>query len=234
MNYTEKYKVPDVPEGESRAWKIKRFEVKAEDKWRQLSSLMDSGRYVPEGIYTGLYRKGSCGYEVIMSDTPDELNDHFDPIHYAQGEVLIVGLGLGVVLNAVAMKPETKHVTVVELSTDVLALVQKHYEAKYPGKITFIQADILTWQPPRGSHWNYAWFDIWDQLSTDNLPQMAKLHRKFTRYADRYGSWGQKLLQYRARQERADERLYRSLRSVTEVRKFDVDDLEKKLDGVRV
>jgi hypothetical protein len=75
---------------------------------------------------------------------------------------------------------------------------------------------------------------FWDQLSTDNLPQMAKLHRKFTRFADRYGSWGQKLLQYRRRQERAEEQQYAAFRSITSVRKFDVDALEKKLDGVKL
>jgi len=104
---------------------------------------------------------------------------------------------------------------------------------KYPGKITFIQADILTWQPPRDSHWNYAWFDIWDQLSTDNLPQMAKLHRKFTRYADRYGSWGQKFLQYRARQERAKGRMYSAFRLV-DTKALRIAELEKKFDGTRV
>jgi hypothetical protein len=211
MNYSEQYKVPDLPEGKSGTWEIKRFEVKKEDLVRQLFSMANSGRYVPEGVYTGLFRKDDDNrYTTIMSDTPDEINDHWQPINKAEGDVLIAGLGLGVVLNALAKKKEVNHITIVELSTDVLTLVKKHYEVKYPGKITFIQADILTWKPPQDIHWNYAWFDIWDNLSIDNLPEMAKLHRKFTRFVDAYGSWGQKYLQSRQKQEHRERERWRS------------------------
>lgn len=234
-NYTEKYKVPDVPEGEVGKWKIKKFEVKKTDMWKQMTSMMDSGRYVPEGWYTGLFRKSSNfndTWEVIMSDTPDELWDMVDPIREATGRVLIAGLGLGVVLNGVLMNPAVTHVDVIELSEDVLALVKTHYEQKYPGKITFIQANILEWIPPKDAHWNYAWFDIWDGLCTDNLPEMGMLHRRYCKKADVRGSWGRELLQSRRRQERAQEKMYEMFRPANRYK--DIDKLSEALDGVKL
>ncbi len=46
-----------------------------------------------------------------------------------------------------------------------------------------------------------AWFDIWDDLCTDNLEQMKILHRKFARKAAWKGSWGKEFLQYQKLRE---------------------------------
>jgi hypothetical protein len=210
---TDKYNVLDLPEGECGEWSIRRFRVAREHVWRQIVEVCNSGRYVPPGYYTGLFRRlpspiGGKQWEIIMSDTPDEIKDIMHPVIHARGKVLIAGLGLGVVLNALAMKSNTTHITVIEQSSDVLTLVREHYGNKYPGKITFIQANIFEWKPPKNERWNYAWFDIWDTLNLANLPQMAHLHRRFCRKADQYGSWGQKFLQREARRHRAPSRIW--------------------------
>lgn len=194
------YKV-EVPEGKSGIWEIKRFEVKREDFYKQIGSFYSSGgRFVPEGIYTSITRNGKC----IMSDTPDEFRDHIHFVYKATGEVLIVGLGLGMVINAILQieHKEKVHITVIEKDQDVLKLVQPHYEKKFPNQITFIQANIWDWKPPKNQKWDYAWFDIWDNLCMDNLEEMAKLHRKFARKVTWKGSWGKKYLQDRKRQEK--------------------------------
>jgi spermidine synthase len=197
MSYTDKYKV-DVPEGEKGDWKIERFFVGEKDGLWQIAELINSGRHVPEGNYTRLTRNGS----VIMSDTPDEISDHYTAIRKAKGTVLIAGLGLGMYLNAVASKDEVTHVTVVEKSQDVLDLVAEHYNKKFPGKITFVKADIFEYKPAKNEKYDCAWFDIWDNLCTDNLEQMTILHRRFSRRASWKGSWGKEYLQYQKRRER--------------------------------
>jgi hypothetical protein len=189
--------VPDVPEGTSGDWTIKKFTV-SESESKMDRILSHSLRYVPAGTYTGLYR----GRTVIMSDTPDEISDHLPVMMKAQGKVLIVGLGLGVVLNAIAKKPETSSVTVIEKSEDVLNLVKSHYENKYPGKIEFIHSDIFDYKPKSTDKWDFAWFDIWDDLCEDNLEEMATLHRKYARKATWKASWGKELLQYERRRNR--------------------------------
>ena len=188
----------DVPEGKSGEWEIKRFSVNnKEDRISQLSSLFNSGRYTPPGKYTGLYRNK----HIIMSDTPDEIRDHSYPLYHASGSVLIVGLGIGMVLNGILQRDEVKQVVVIEKSKDVLNLVMDHYNKKYPNKIIFIHADIFDWIPPKNLYWDYIWFDIWDDLCTDNLEEMTKLARRFGRKAKEKGYWGKELLQYRKKQE---------------------------------
>ena len=198
MSWWEQYKV-SLPEGVSGDWSIARFTVTPEaEKFGQLRAMISTGsrgRYVPQGTYTGLYRHG----EVIMSDTPDEIRDHYDPIQRARGNCLISGLGLGVVADAFLRKPEVTHVTVIELSPDVIKLVAAPLLAKYGDRLTIVQADAYTWTPPKGEVYDVVWHDIWDNLCSDNLKEMERLHRKYGRKASWQGSWGKEQCQYMRR-----------------------------------
>ena len=60
----------DVPDGISGNWEVETFVVK-EEELSQMISMMKSGRGVPGGIYKRLMHEGN----VVMSNTPDELND---------------------------------------------------------------------------------------------------------------------------------------------------------------
>jgi hypothetical protein len=187
----EKYKINDLPTAKSGEWSIRRFEVDEHAAKRdKICSIFSDNRCVPVGTYTGLYR----GSEIIMSDTPNEIKDHCQAIYDAYGNVLIVGLGLEMYLNAVAQKTDVDKITVIEKSKDVLAMVQLHYERKYPGKIEFICADIFDYKPAVNAFWDYAWFDIWDDLNPDNIKEMSLLHRRYSRKTGKRDSWGRKYL----------------------------------------
>lgn len=43
-----------------------------------------------------------------------------------------------------------------------------------------------------------VWHDVWDELCTDNLPQMHRLHRR----SDWRGSRSRSFLEYRVKQEK--------------------------------
>lgn len=185
MSYLDKYKV-EVPEGSSGHWKVERFTVAGNDaKFERLRAAFNGGRYVPEGTYTWLKRSNYT----VMSDTPDEIRDHLGAIGNAHGDVLINGLGLGVVLQAVARKPEVNKVTVIEKSPDVITLVAPYYTHLYGDKIEIIEDDALNFKPAKGSRFDMVWNDIWDDICADNLEDMKKLHRKYGRYTDWQGSW---------------------------------------------
>ena len=190
--------IPSVstPEGQKGIYRIERKAIIV-DPIHRLQDIFHGGRTVPDGTYTFLYRGGT----LVMSDTPDEKRDHYEAVTEASGECLIAGLGIGMVLNAIALKPEVTHIDVVELSQDVIDLVAPYYENLYPGKITFHCASIFDWIPPKDKKYNMAWFDIWDNLCTDNLKEMATLHRKYGKKAVWKGSWGKDYLQYQKRQE---------------------------------
>lgn len=199
---SDQYKV-DVPEGVSGIWKVSKFTVSDEDAkhdaFRAMFSGGGMGRSTPPGTYTSLHRGGT----LIMSDTPDEIRDHRGFIRSATGRVLIAGLGIGMVMGAVAMKPDVTSVTVIEKSEDVIKLVADHYLAKpYGHKLDIVCADIFQWKPDRGTTYDWGWMDVWDNLCTDNLKEMTQLARKYSRSVKNKGYWGKGLLQYRKTQER--------------------------------
>jgi len=184
--------VVDVPEGQSGSYRIERFEVTDEDAKRErFRSIIAFGARrisVPPGQYTRLINTATFD-RLVMSDTPAEIGDHLGAINRAKGQVLINGLGLGLVVQAVLQKPEVEHVTVIEISPDVIALVGDHYQERFGDRLEIIEADALAWQPPKGMRYDVVWHDIWDNICSDNLPEMHKLHRKYGRRADWQGSW---------------------------------------------
>jgi hypothetical protein len=199
----EKYKV-DVPEGNIGEWRIEHAVVTTEDENAgHMRSFNPSsmGRYVPAGTYTMLYNGG----KLWMSDTPDEGRDHLEPIYEAKrrgGHVLINGLGIGMVANAVLSFENVTKVTIIEMSPEVIALVGPSLIKKYGSRCEIIEANSYEYKPPKGIRYSMVWHDIWLNLCTDNLKEMAKLHRKYGRRTDWQASWSKELLLRHRRQER--------------------------------
>lgn len=181
-----------VPEGRSGIWSVTRFEVTREHA--AFYNLNAHGRGIAPGVYTRLTRGGG----VVMSDTPAEMRDHYEAVRAAHGHVLLNGLGLGMVLQAVLEKPNVARVTVVELSPDVINLVAPHYQERYGARLEIIQADAYTYEPQAPAY-GAVWHDIWDDLCTDNLPQMTRLKRKYGRRAEWQGCWGEHEIRRQAR-----------------------------------
>lgn len=190
----------ELPEGDSPAgrWRIKRVNVTAHDEeWGRLRALCGGGgRFVPAGQYTNLIRipqrdpkPHESWWTIVMSDTPDEIRDHWPLLLEAKGDVLIHGLGLGVCIGPLMVKEGVERVTVVEIDPDLIALVAPHYRERYPDRLEIIQGDALTWEPPKGKRWGAVWHDIWDAINADNLETMKRLHRRFGRRCDWQGSW---------------------------------------------
>lgn len=173
-----------VPEGVSGKWSIRKFTVSEVDAKATLLRAMMKGRgYVPPGTYTEL----RCdGRGIVMTDTPDERRDHWEPVHMATGHVLINGLGIGMVLSAVLKKPEVTAVTVVEIDPDVVALVGPHYASE---RMQIVTASAFDYRPTKGLRYGMVWHDIWDGICSDNLPEMTRLKRKYGRRTDWQGCW---------------------------------------------
>lgn len=188
----------NIPEGESGDWKIERFTV-SEDEARffnlRAAIKGNSHRMIQVGEYTKLTHRG----HIIMSDTPAEMGDHYQPVHKAKGRVLINGLGLGMVVEACLRKPDVEYVTVIEISEDVINLVGTYLKERWGDRLTIIHADALMWQPPKGVRYNVVWNDIWPDICTDNKKTMAKLHRKYAQRAQWQGSWARSEIERAAR-----------------------------------
>jgi spermidine synthase len=192
-----------VPEGQKGLAKIEHFEVsKADAAFARIRSMAHPDEYVEEGRYVRLY----IGSTLMMTDTVMERGSNARVVHRSVGNVLIAGLGVGLILVPILAKKEVKSVTVVEKYRDVIDLVEPPLlKVKGSKKLKVVEADIFEWKPEKGTKFDVIYFDIWPNICTDALPEMAKLHRKFSRFKVMGGwmdSWQRAKLQYQKSHER--------------------------------
>jgi hypothetical protein len=141
-----------------------------------------SGEYpVSEGTYVQLFVKG----RLLMSDTSMEKRTNSRAVFEATGDVLIFGLGIGMVAVAIACKPEVTSVTIVELEQDVIDLVEPHLRAKLgalSSKLKVVRGDAFTWKPEKDAQFSTIWFDIWSDQSPEDFPDFKRLKLRTTRW----------------------------------------------------
>lgn len=171
----------NLKEAQCGDWKIEKFAISDNDvKYHNLYEAAHRGRYIESGTYWRLRH----GKEVVMSNTPAEIRDHIGFIYKAKGNVLIAGLGLGMVLKALLAKDDVTHITVVEKSEDVIKLVSPFYQDE---RVTIVHEDIFNYKPKE--IFDYGWFDIWTYICGDNYDDMKRLNRKFARSVKDKGHW---------------------------------------------
>lgn len=169
---------------ESENFVLEHFEISPDEAHR--ATIRDR-IYTTPGKYVRLYRK--TGFKnVVMSDTLHEQRTNREIVAGAEGDVLIAGFGIGMILVPILLKPEVKTVTVIEISEEVPKMVLSYLPNKE--KLRVIYSDIMDWKPPKGQMWDVIYFDIWDHISADNYEQMKTLHRRFGRKKRIWmGSW---------------------------------------------
>lgn len=149
----------------------------------------NSRRIEPDVTYRKLYTvhawsDGKTWRRLEMSDTPAERRDHAgwvgDVLRITDVRVLVNGLGLGVVVNALLRASTVQHVTVVEINPWVIGLVKPLLVEKYgDARLTVIEADALQRKPTTGERYDAIWHDIWPDICTDNKPEYTLLHRRW-------------------------------------------------------
>lgn len=173
-----------LPESKKGEAEIKHFEI--DERMASFSRVREAvtrGREgaAKVGTFAQLFIKGS----LVMSDTEHERQSNWDLLSESHfGDILIAGLGLGMVLLPILARENVKSVTVIELSQDAIDLVEHHIReaaGRNADKLTVICGDIFEWKPPRGARYHTIYFDIWGDICRDNLPQMKRLHQKFRR-----------------------------------------------------
>ena len=182
-------------------WTVDRFTIgDGSGDGFNLANLLEGIKH-GRGTRNGTYTRLSRGHTTVMSDTDAEYDDHRGLFWRAgtQGtrRLLIAGLGLGCALRVVLTNPHVEHVDVVELDAAIIDWVRPHIDDP---RVTYHNASIFDMKWKRGTTWDTAWFDIWDAMCEDNLPEMAKLARSYSQRADWKGYWGKtRILQERDR-----------------------------------
>ncbi len=136
---------------------------------------------------------------VVMTDVPFELETHREPVieakrrapHGGPGgiDVLINGLGLGLIVQAMLSIRGVRRITVVEKSSDVILLVAPHYMREHGSRLEVHLADAYSWQPPAGTRYGVVWHDVWPAMHADNQAGMRLLEGRYGGLCDWQGSW---------------------------------------------
>lgn len=130
---------------------------------------------IPVGEYVRLLNKNDC----VMSNTPMEKRTNSDFVLNAHGNVLIGGLGIGLIILAIQDKEEVKQITVIEKNREVIELVGKQLPFNY--KVNIVNDDVFEYKPL--SKYNTIYMDIWNYINEDVYKkQMKPLISRYRKY----------------------------------------------------
>jgi hypothetical protein len=153
----------DLPEGRSGKIQIKHDELAAGTKVTIIGDrqAIFTGRCPAVGRLAAPRRVhvlSEDGVGTWMTDLPEELNQIAELLATTEpsGNVLVGGLGLGVLARLVADRPKVKTVTVIEASRDVIALC-----AGKPGGFQIVRSDIAKYLDASPVRYDYYLLDTW-------------------------------------------------------------------------
>lgn len=116
---------------------------------------------------------------IMMSETPMEHRTNSDFIHHAYGDVLIGGLGIGMIIMAIQDDPKINSITVIENNQDLIDIIST--QIPFNEKVTIIQEDVFKWKP--NTKYDCIYMDIWAYINSDVYKEeMVPLKRKYGHY----------------------------------------------------
>lgn len=131
------------------------------------------------GIPCGNYIRLTNGWDCVMSDTPMEKRTNSDFVLNAHGNVLIGGLGIGLILLAIQDKEDVEHITVVEKSKEVIELIASQLPLNE--KVEIVNADVFEYKPTM--KYNTIYMDIWNNINSDIYrEEMKPLISRYRKY----------------------------------------------------
>lgn len=187
-----------IPEGARGVAAVEHIEVTQHQS--TMSALKGGMHYVPPGRYARL----KVGDKTVMSDTRFEHITNCEVVNRAHGDVLIAGLGIGMILVPILKKPEVRSVVVIEKHQDVIDLISPRFRNR---KLRVLCADIFEWWHDADVRFDVIYFDIWADQDQGNLGEMGKLHQRFKGHLNRnnpdrwMSSWSRDFLLAEKRQQ---------------------------------
>lgn len=138
-------------------------------------------RAILDGINPGNYVRLMHRGEVVMSDTYMEKRTNSGFCANAYGDVLIGGLGIGMIIMAIQDDERVKSITVLEKYQEVIDMITA--QLPFNDKVKIIYADVFKWKPEKGQKFDCIYMDIWNYVNSDVYQdEMKPLKRKYSRY----------------------------------------------------
>ena len=166
---------------------ISKFELDKEEARKLNLGYVMSGQsmmWMSSGTYMRLHVDGV----LMMSDSDMEKNTNSKFIKNAHGDVMIAGLGIGLILRNLEDKVKSgvvTSITVYEKHQDVIDLVAPYFQHL---PLTVKCADILEYKPPKDEMYDTIYFDIWPSIKEKNLDDTKLLHNRW-KFRKRAGGW---------------------------------------------
>ncbi|MGH9459369.1 MAG: hypothetical protein ACRD2J_17165 [Thermoanaerobaculia bacterium] len=185
----------ELPPGRSGAWVVEKVVVRDREYDPASDPRPDCFRFRP-GTYTVLRRDGT----EFMTDRYDEWWTQRRAIAEARGrggEILITGLGIGLVAEAILREPASRvgRITIVESSPDVIRLVAPWLSSRYPGRIEIVEGDAFAWTPAPWRRFTVGWHDIWpDPRVESNRAEIERLRVHHAPWCAWQGFWPEEYL----------------------------------------
>ncbi len=132
--------------------------------------LMEDGVYIPRLAYFTKKTNFPTIYEKNvpwMSVIPSEITSMEQPIAHARGNMLVLGLGLGYYAYRIGQKKEVSKITIVEKSSDVIALFEDNilcqFEKEIQDKITLVCMDAHAYMKQvQDNTYDGIFADLWE------------------------------------------------------------------------
>lgn len=147
-------------------------------------------------VAPGRYARLTIDDELFMTDTGFERWSSFPLLEYAHGNVLISGLGLGMVILPLLLDSFVQKIFIVEKEPDVVGLVAaplSNFLLRKLGTerrrcVEVYCGDIWTWDNPDKLMFDTIFHDIWPSFGPDLLPEFKKLKRRYKKWLNK-GGW---------------------------------------------
>lgn len=155
------------------------YSVTSDEELNNLKSIHYSKPWYTEGLksnfpYVTLFKNGN---KVMMSDVPMEKITNKNFIDNANGDVLIFGLGIGLIIFPLLQDKNINTITVVEYDLGLIEMVgpiiKKH---DVFNKVKIIYGDaFLSKDKIENKLFDTIYFDIWISIMADNFKEMEYL-----------------------------------------------------------
>lgn len=99
--------------------------------------------------------------DIWMSDSPFEQESLKPTIARAKGEILVCGLGIGLLPTMIEDKPKVKHIDIVEMRQEVGELV---FEQIKTAKMKLIIADAWQYLREIEEKYDFIYIDVWGEI----------------------------------------------------------------------
>ena len=135
-----------------------------------------SGQVKIYKMYDNLYLEIGPGHNLWAIE--DEIEDYIIQLEdFPRGDVLEIGLGLGVVSRYLLTFPKVKHLTTVELNADVITAHdkikvsdRKHNFDYNSNKHVILNADGIEYAYQTNRRYDFIFIDCYDRIDEETLP----------------------------------------------------------------